>query len=264
MFFKSRTKLTAALTIVAAVISGPVMAQTPAHCAQRVLAATEFDPGVIDGRPGRGTEAASVGYLSAHPEVDLPPLTMTTSQMWCDAFDEAAVLYGTPFTIGGDLVTKFFAEGVYEITTRPFSGTYAIRGMWGNHTLDMSGVRQELTDEDLAWPALLLTPAFYPEQFGYQARSDMLDADFILKLAEPSASTYKVVMPFTNGETRTDIVFVGMDGVHRGVVFFTAAGMDRPDSYYQVASSETWTRLDNLENGADWVALGVDPAQFMN
>jgi hypothetical protein len=256
------SNLKVAIALVAFVCSSTmVQAQTPAHCAQRILAEAGYDPGVIDGQPGRGTKAASEDYLEAHPEVDLPPLTSSTAEAWCAELDVVAVLYGTPFTVGGDLVTQFYSEGVYQIRTAKFSNTLAITGKWGNFDLNMSGAPMELSDEDLAWPARLLTNEFYPEQFGYRTTAESLDPEFMVKLAQEPVSTYKVVMPFDNGETRTDLVFVGVDGVHRGIVFFTAAGMDRPDSFYQVASLEVWMQLGLLPVAADWSDLGIDPPQ---
>ena len=73
-----------------AVLAGPAMAEHNAvACVQEQLAASGYDPGPVDGYPGRRTRLAVIEFSEARGKLDLPVLTEENGTVLCRLIGEA-------------------------------------------------------------------------------------------------------------------------------------------------------------------------------
>jgi Putative peptidoglycan binding domain len=70
--------------------AGPAMAEHNAvTCVQEALVAAGFDPGPVDGYPGRRTRVAVIAFSEARGKLDLPALTEENGSVLCRLIGEA-------------------------------------------------------------------------------------------------------------------------------------------------------------------------------
>jgi len=80
----------AAWLVVFAFVAGPAMAEHSAvTCVQSQLRAAGFDPGPVDGYPGRRTRLAAIAFSEARGKLNLPALTEENGTVLCRLIGEA-------------------------------------------------------------------------------------------------------------------------------------------------------------------------------
>jgi len=105
----------AAWAVALVLVAGPALAEHAAvTCVQEQLTAAGYDPGPVDGYPGRRTRLAVIAFSEARGKLDLPALTEENGTVLCRLIGEAAPELRAYWPAAQDPIILIAAPGIRD------------------------------------------------------------------------------------------------------------------------------------------------------